>query len=51
MREQVHERIRIFAPGGGFVFSAVHNIQYGVPPRNIEAAVNAVLEFGRYHDF
>lgn len=51
VREQVHERIRIFAPGGGFVFSPVHNIQYGVPPQNIEAAVNAVLEFGRYPAF
>ena len=48
VRNQVRERIRIFGPGGGFVFAAVHNIQYGVPPANVEAAVKAVLDYGRY---
>jgi uroporphyrinogen decarboxylase len=48
VRKQVSERIRILAPGGGFVFAAVHNIQYGVPPENVEAAVEAVMEYGRY---
>ncbi len=45
---QAAERIRIFGPGGGFIFAAVHNIQYGVPPRNIEAIIRTVLERGEY---
>ena len=48
VRNQVRERIGVFGPGGGFVFAAVHNIQHGVPPRNVEAAVQAVLDYGRY---
>ena len=46
---QVAERIRIFAPGGGFVFNPVHNIQTGVPPGNIVAAYEAAVRYGRYH--
>ena len=38
---QVRERIRIFAPGGGFVFNPIHNIQQGTPPENIVAAFDA----------
>lgn len=48
VRNQVKERIRAFAKGGGFVFTQVHNIQYGVPPKNILAMADAVLEFGQY---
>ncbi len=33
----VRELIRIFKPGGGFVFNQVHNIQGNVPPENIVA--------------
>ena len=29
VREQVLERCRVFAPGGGFVFNTIHNIQAG----------------------
>ncbi|MBN1348653.1 methyltransferase [candidate division KSB1 bacterium] len=36
--EHVKERINIFAPCGGFVFTQVHNIQANVPPENIIAA-------------
>ena len=38
---EVEERIRIFAPGGGFVFNPIHNIQAGTPPENIIAAYEA----------
>ena len=48
VREQVQERISIFAPGGGFVFSQIHDIQYGVPPQNILAMIDAALEYGKY---
>jgi len=45
---EVRERIRIFAPGGGFVFNPIHNIQQGTPPANIAAAYDAAREAGRY---
>jgi uroporphyrinogen decarboxylase len=48
VREQARERIGIFAPGGGFVFSQIHDIQYGVPPENVLAMVDAAFEFGEY---
>ena len=39
----------IFAPGGGFVFNGIHNIQAGSPIENIVAMLDAVHEFnGRY---
>jgi hypothetical protein len=46
VREHVRERMRIFAPGGGFVFTQVHNIQAKVPPENIVAMLDAAYEFG-----
>ena len=36
--EEVRQRIRILAPGGGFVFNTIHNIQQQTPPENIVAA-------------
>ncbi len=48
VREQVKERLRIFAPGGGFVFNTVHNIQTGVPAENLVAMFDTVMEHGRY---
>ena len=41
----VKERIDTFAPGGGFVFTQVHNIMPHVPPRNIVAMYDAVKKF------
>jgi uroporphyrinogen decarboxylase len=48
VREEVKRRIGDLAPGGGFVFNQVHNIQVGVPPENIVAMYDAVREFGAY---
>ncbi len=48
VREHVRERLSIFAPGGGFVFNQVHNIQCNVPPENVIAMLDAALEFGAY---
>jgi uroporphyrinogen decarboxylase len=48
IREHVRRLIEIFAPGGGYVFCQVHNIQANVPPENIVAMFEAALEFGRY---
>jgi uroporphyrinogen decarboxylase len=45
---QVRERIRIFAPGGGFVFNPIHNIQQGTPPENIAVAYDTARVSGTY---
>ena len=48
VRDEVKRRIHDLAPGGGFVFGSVHNIQANVPPENIVAMFDAALEFGGY---
>jgi uroporphyrinogen-III decarboxylase len=45
VREQVLRRCEIFAPGGGFIFNSIHNIQAGTPVENIVAMFDAVHEF------
>jgi hypothetical protein len=45
VREEVLRRCEVFAPGGGFVFNSVHNVQAGTPVENIVAMVRAVHEF------
>jgi uroporphyrinogen decarboxylase len=46
--DEVKHRIDDLAPGGGFVFAAVHNIQAQVPPENIVAAFDTAVEYGAY---
>jgi uroporphyrinogen decarboxylase len=48
--DEVKRRIDDLAPGGGFVFAAVHNIQALVPPENIVAAFDTALEYGKYKE-
>lgn len=48
VRAEVRERIRIFAPGGGYVFNPVHNVQARVPVENLLALFEAVQEFRTY---
>lgn len=45
VRRQVLDRCRIFAPGGGFVFNTVHNVQANTPVENLEAMFGALAEF------
>ena len=45
IREEVLRRCEVFAPGGGFVFNPVHNIQARTPVANVVAMFNAVQEF------
>jgi uroporphyrinogen decarboxylase len=47
--DEVKRRIDDLAPGGGFIFAAVHNIQAFVPPENIVALFDTALEYGKYH--
>jgi uroporphyrinogen decarboxylase len=44
IRAQVRERIQVFGPGGGFVFSPIHNIQNDVSPDRLLAMYEAVHE-------
>lgn len=43
VRQNVHERFRIFAPEGGFVFAAIHNVQPKVPIENLLALYETVI--------
>jgi uroporphyrinogen decarboxylase len=48
VRNEVRQRIRDCAPGGGFLISPTHNIQLDVPFANVLAFYDAVKEFGAY---
>ncbi|MCL2303732.1 MAG: uroporphyrinogen decarboxylase family protein [Planctomycetaceae bacterium] len=45
VRDQVKERIEIFAPGGGFVFNAIHNVLVNTPIDNILAVFEVLREY------
>ena len=48
VKEHVKRNIDALAPGGGFVFSTVHNIQAEVPPQNIVAMLDTLADSGKY---
>jgi len=48
VRTQVRERIAAFAPGGGFVFNAIHNVQSNIPVDNLLALFQAAQDYGAY---
>jgi uroporphyrinogen decarboxylase len=48
VKEEVKKRVHDLAPGGGFVFASIHNIQANVPPENIVALFEAAYEYGSY---
>ncbi|NLE44751.1 MAG: methyltransferase [Chloroflexi bacterium] len=48
IRDHVRHLIDVFAPGGGFVFCQVHNIQANVPPENVVAMFETAIECGGY---
>ena len=48
IRDHVKRNIEIFSKDGGFVFSAVHNVQSDVPPENFLAMWEAFREFRNY---
>jgi len=45
--DEVTERLRIFAPGGGFVFNTIHNIQGPTSPENLEAMFRAIKDYNQ----
>jgi len=48
VRAEVEERIAIFAPGGGFVFNPIHNVQARIPVDNLLALYETVRDKGTY---
>jgi uroporphyrinogen decarboxylase len=48
IKDHVRRNIEALAPGGGFVFAAVHDIQADVPPENIAAMWEAWEAYGVY---
>jgi uroporphyrinogen decarboxylase len=45
VRENVQRNMEALAPGGGFVFNTIHNIQADVPPENIMAMWETMREY------
>jgi uroporphyrinogen decarboxylase len=48
VESEVKKRIADMAPGGGYVLTAVHNIQAGVSPENICMMYDAARKWGAY---
>jgi hypothetical protein len=48
VRREVLERIKVFGPGGGFVFNSIHNIQALTPVENLLAMYKTLREEGVY---
>jgi uroporphyrinogen decarboxylase len=48
VRAEVRHRLKDLMPGGGFVFSAVHNIQGDVPTENLMAMWQTLRKYGVY---
>jgi len=46
--DEVKRIIDILAPGGGFVFAPVHNVQDDVPPENFWAMWDTLQEYRKY---
>ncbi len=48
VKDDVRRNIEALAPGGGYVFNTIHNIQADVPIANILAMWEALQEYGVY---
>jgi uroporphyrinogen decarboxylase len=47
VEDEVKRRIDDLAPGGGFVFASIHNVQAGVPIENAVAMFRTAQEYGK----
>jgi Uroporphyrinogen decarboxylase (URO-D) len=45
VKDHVRKQCEILAPGGGFVFNTVHNMQANVPLQNVLAMLEAIRQF------
>ena len=48
VEKEVKKRISEMAPGGGFIFNQVHNIQPLVPPENVLKMFDTAFQYGTY---
>ncbi len=48
VKDDVRRNLEALAPGGGYVFNTVHNIQADVPAENLAAMYEALAEYGVY---
>ena len=48
VRAEVADRMRVLAPGGGYIFCTAHNLQADCPYENIAALLDAYVTVGRY---
>jgi uroporphyrinogen decarboxylase len=48
VKDETKRRIDDLAPGGGFIFTPVHNIQADVPAENLEVMWQTLMEYGEY---
>jgi uroporphyrinogen decarboxylase len=48
VRDEVKAILDLMAPGGGFVFAPVHNVQHDVSPENFWAMWDTLQEYGQY---
>jgi uroporphyrinogen decarboxylase len=44
VRDNVRRNVDALAPGGGYVFNTIHNIQADVPPENVVAMIEALRQ-------
>jgi uroporphyrinogen-III decarboxylase len=45
---EMQERMRVLAPGGGYVLAPANHLQSDVPARNVIALFEAARKYGRY---
>jgi len=46
--EHIKKTINTFGKGGGFVFATTHNLQYGVPIKNIDVMIRTLVKYRNY---
>ena len=49
VEDEVKRRMDDLAPGGGYVFSPIHNIQPDVPLENVVTMFETARDYGGYH--
>lgn len=48
IEKDVEQKIKTYAPGGGYLFGSGHNIQANCPPENIMAIFNSYKKYSKY---
>ena len=48
VREETIERLKVLAPGGGYIFAPSHNLSHDVPMENVLCMLETVRQYGEY---